>query len=58
MSWDWVGLLVVGGTGAALCAALAATLQRESARLRMARARVEQVRPRRPRDASHGHAAH
>ena len=50
VSWDWVGILAVGGFGAGCSAALAAAVQRESARLRVARAGIEQLRPRlRPR---------
>jgi hypothetical protein len=46
VSWDWVALLVVGGFGAFLCAALATAAQKESARLRLARVEVGRARPR------------
>jgi hypothetical protein len=46
VSWDWTGLLAVGAIGAALCAGLAAAVQRQTAELKLARAQLQDLRPR------------
>jgi hypothetical protein len=40
VSWAWTAPLVVGGLGAAICAALAGKLRRETDRVRLARVEV------------------
>ena len=46
MSWAWLVPLAVGGLGAALCAKLARAVQREAARVRLARIELTEMKPR------------
>jgi hypothetical protein len=51
MSWDWTAPLVVAGVGAAVCAAIAAAVRRETERVRMARVELSASRRRLRRPA-------
>ena len=46
MSWAWLVPLAVGGLGAALCATLTRAVQREAARVRLARIDLTEMKPR------------
>jgi hypothetical protein len=45
MTWAWLAPLAVAGLGASVLLALAAAVQREAARVRLARVEVRQARP-------------
>jgi hypothetical protein len=46
MSWAWMAPLVVAGVGAWVCAMLAASVRRETARVRQARVELSAAEPR------------
>ena len=46
MSWAWMAPLTVAGVGAWVCAMLAASVRRETARVRLARVELSAARPR------------
>jgi hypothetical protein len=46
MSWAWMAPLTVAGVGAWVCARLAASVRRETERVRLARVELSDARPR------------
>ena len=46
MTWAWLGSLAAAGLGTVLCLSLVGAARQEAERLRVARAELQQVRPR------------
>jgi hypothetical protein len=46
VSWAWLAPLFLGALGAGVCAKLARAVQRETARVKLARVEITEIRPR------------